>query len=383
MSEQEHRKIREANQTEEGVRRVSHCRSKCHMSEPPNVEDMTPLLENAADMGISEDGSMDNRHSHSDTEMYDLGNRNTSANRDAAVVYVSVLDPIGEPAFRPSRTKPLPKWMNLLPSNVHRERERRTKTADRVTENSHEMEQMREITGSHPSDGSDDFDINTPVPGSRSINPTSNVEEQTALSRINHPQKLQKRATISFEPISKRKTPQDTACESNRGTQTTPYPRSPYPGRPSIARNESTSYFSHRPSIDKADDSGPSCFAASMTESSDSSRVTYPMGHFLNTPDPLVDFFSPSQSSEYLERYQPKKAPKANPEKYVASEAEPILEKIKRQKAGIKDTENCLKGKLDELKGKRKGPLLVDEEFGLDPHRQDLNKELRNLFCEE
>lgn len=32
-------------------------------------------------------------------------------------IYVSVLDTIGGPSFQPSRTKPLPRWMALLPSN--------------------------------------------------------------------------------------------------------------------------------------------------------------------------------------------------------------------------------------------------------------------------
>lgn len=31
-------------------------------------------------------------------------------------IYVSIDDPIGKPAFRPSRTKPIPAWMQLLPS---------------------------------------------------------------------------------------------------------------------------------------------------------------------------------------------------------------------------------------------------------------------------
>ncbi|KUI65345.1 hypothetical protein VM1G_00761 [Cytospora mali] len=34
-------------------------------------------------------------------------------------VYVSMHDPIGQPAFRPSKTKPIPKWMQYLPSQRH------------------------------------------------------------------------------------------------------------------------------------------------------------------------------------------------------------------------------------------------------------------------
>ncbi len=34
-----------------------------------------------------------------------------------SAIYVSISDPLGEPAFKPSPTKPIPKWMQLLPSH--------------------------------------------------------------------------------------------------------------------------------------------------------------------------------------------------------------------------------------------------------------------------
>ncbi|KAH7360531.1 hypothetical protein BKA65DRAFT_187319 [Rhexocercosporidium sp. MPI-PUGE-AT-0058] len=399
-------KIKEAAQTEEGLKRFAFCRSNCHTSEPLNVEDTKLLLENAASMGISEDGSIDDSHSHGDTEMLDLGFAKASTSPDAAapVVYVSVLDPIGEPAFRPSKTKPLPKWMNLLPSNVHRERQLRAKTSAEVTKYSHEMEQMRESIRSYTSDGSDDFDIDTPVPaGSRSITPTGNTKQQTTPSPIDPPQKPQKRATITFNPTSQGHTTDDVACQSKRCSRATnricptaqgypcsypsrpqtPYPRSPYLSHPSIVRNETTSYFSHRPSIATTDNNVPGYSSDPLTKSPDSSQTISHMRDLLQAPESFVDFSFPLQSSEYLERYQPKKAPEMKREKYVAGEGEPILEKIKRQKVGIKDTTDCSKEKADEMKRKRKSPMLVDEEFGLDPRREELNKELRNLFFEE
>lgn len=39
-----------------------------------------------------------------------------SIRRSPSSVYVSMHDPIGEPAFRPSKTKPIPRWMQYLPS---------------------------------------------------------------------------------------------------------------------------------------------------------------------------------------------------------------------------------------------------------------------------
>ncbi|KAH9898956.1 hypothetical protein F4778DRAFT_792345 [Xylariomycetidae sp. FL2044] len=34
-----------------------------------------------------------------------------------STIYVSIFDPLGEPAFKPSRTKPIPLWMQMLPGN--------------------------------------------------------------------------------------------------------------------------------------------------------------------------------------------------------------------------------------------------------------------------
>ncbi|KAJ8065461.1 hypothetical protein OCU04_006146 [Sclerotinia nivalis] len=90
------------------------------------------LLSDASKMGVSEDGNPeDSTHSHSDTEPANFGqgglsNSSSSSNLSSpsspSNIYVSIYDPAGR-AFVPSKTKPLPKWMSLLPNNVHRERE--------------------------------------------------------------------------------------------------------------------------------------------------------------------------------------------------------------------------------------------------------------------
>ncbi|KAI9645953.1 hypothetical protein NHQ30_005390 [Ciborinia camelliae] len=80
------------------------------------------LVQDAAKMGVSEDENPDDStHSHSDTELADFGQPGTSSSTSPSDVYVSIYDPAGR-AFVPSKTKPLPKWMSLLPNNVHRER---------------------------------------------------------------------------------------------------------------------------------------------------------------------------------------------------------------------------------------------------------------------
>lgn len=80
-------------------------------------------------MGVSEDGHPDDlTHSHSDTEPASFGqvelpnSLSKSTASTPSSIYVSIYDPTGQ-AFVPSKTKPLPKWMSLLPNNVHRESE--------------------------------------------------------------------------------------------------------------------------------------------------------------------------------------------------------------------------------------------------------------------
>ncbi|KAI1000617.1 hypothetical protein K3495_g7578 [Podosphaera aphanis] len=50
-------------------------------------------------------------------------------------IYLSIFDPLGEPAFVPSKTKPLPKWMQLLPMTVYNDRERRAQASKMVGDN--------------------------------------------------------------------------------------------------------------------------------------------------------------------------------------------------------------------------------------------------------
>ncbi|KAL2074413.1 hypothetical protein VTL71DRAFT_8191 [Oculimacula yallundae] len=385
----------------------------CHTSEGSDGEETSPLLKNAANMGISEDGSMDDCHSHSDTEMSDLPHTNNSAENDTKddIVYVSVLDPLGETAFRPSKTKPLPKWMNLLPNNVHKHRKRRYKTAPEAAMGSHETEQMQEGSGSYNSDGTDDSETDTPVPGPNTITPSVSTKRKAGPSMIELPPKVQKRATIAFDPTPRGELPDDSACLANRRSYTTeespcpsshahpcdhpsrpstPYPRSPYPTRPSISRNETTSYFSHRSSVATIKEQSPPHSSHTRYSSPDSSRTISPMKGSLSSSGLLVNPKSPSQSSEYLDRYQPKPATQAKYEKYVAGEAEPILEKIKRQIAGEKggvDFEKSEGEKAGEkVKEKEKSFVSGGEEaegVERDPKRKDLTKELRDLFSED
>lgn len=361
---------------------------------------MSPLLENAANMDISEDGCGHDSSSHSDIDVCDLRSEQYCFVKGgtASVVYVFVLDPASQPAFRPSKTKPLPRWMNLLPSNVHRGRQQRIESADDTTRQLPEIEQAR-LPSSR--DGSDDVDADTPVHGSSPITPTGNSKKQGAGSLVVEAP-FQKRVTIAFDPVPKGEdvpfrsrsqtgdlkpaTAEGCSCSCLSPPQT-PYPRTIYPtvSCPSITRNETSSYFSSRPSTAVIDATlhESSSDGESQPGSSSSSYNFSPIGHFSETPETTTVSISPSQSSEYLTRYQPKRTFNARYEKYVAGGAEPILKKIKRQKAAPEDNTDNPGKQNNDTKGKRKSLKLLDEEFGLDPRREDLNKELQILFYEE
>lgn len=67
----------------------------------------------AASMGMGRDGNMDG--------LTNCGTPAESLSPLPGPLYLSVLDAMGELSFRPSKTKPLPKWMALPPSNRHQE----------------------------------------------------------------------------------------------------------------------------------------------------------------------------------------------------------------------------------------------------------------------
>lgn len=90
-----------------------------------NPEDLSPLLENAADMGETADSStssMDNEQHQSNGPETISDQPHGTQQLDA---YISVIDPVGEPAFKPGKFKPLPSWMNLLSTSVRKERGQR------------------------------------------------------------------------------------------------------------------------------------------------------------------------------------------------------------------------------------------------------------------
>lgn len=59
------------------------------------------------------------------------------------------------------------------------------------------------------------------------------------------------------------------------------------------------------------------------------------------------------------------------------------IKSLRAEQQAVESTRDYIKEDKDDGKGKGKRVRLTDEDFRLDPRREDLNKELRNLFCAE
>jgi hypothetical protein len=78
----------------------------------------TSSINDAAKKGVSERGSVD-----ADAHKYNANDSSAKETIDASSeMYVSVLNPVGEAPYLPSKTKPLPRWMSLLPNNYKEKR---------------------------------------------------------------------------------------------------------------------------------------------------------------------------------------------------------------------------------------------------------------------
>jgi hypothetical protein len=391
-------------------------------------------------MGLSEDGNPDeDEHSHSDRGAADFGQEEAEdSNLD---VYVSIFDPTGS-AFVPSKTKPLPKWMSLLPNNVHRERDQQRKASIAESRATYpaafaglEINHLEDCVGGHSfatscfsaeevtpkptrkpsaaggltpgrsrvtsfSEMTDDvttlpLTLDAPSPEgftrrNRSSRPRSVSIEVGATKEHGHGQsvynKHRRSNTIEHAQVdSQAHHPKDLYER-----QPTPYPRSDPLDR-KIVSNDATQLLGSRKS---------SCCELGASLESPSPQA--PSSTFESFPNPKINknpittsIFN--TSSEYLDRYKPISS--ILPKSYkMEKQPEPIMEKIRRQRVGTANAGEIASemGKKrkersqTEGAGKGKGPWkgkevvrLEDEEFGLDPRREDLKRELRDLFCEE
>jgi hypothetical protein len=103
--------------------------------------------------------SMDNEQQHSNRTETISNQPHGTQQIDA---YISVIDPVGEPAFKPSKFKPLPSWMNLLSTNVRKEREQKRRNANLE----HDCEQFSKLDSPKRARELDSGDASDDVQGS-------------------------------------------------------------------------------------------------------------------------------------------------------------------------------------------------------------------------
>jgi hypothetical protein len=310
--------------------------------------------------------------------------------------YFSILNPLGEPAFRSSKTKPLPKWMRLLPSNIHLQPEKQQgiaqSTFSDTTKSTHEMQMIApDILAS-----SEIFE-NLPAGTKKaSLHATSPIPKGSIISEtVTRPASIQT-ALLKPSPkirfnITNIETPED-APEILLRKPLTPFPSM---SRPALDRHETSSYFNHSMVIQqqlitahqsmKIQDEGvPPTPPRSLKMGTEASP------EFIKRTQ--SDFRLPttfSHSSEYLDRYRPDVAEKSWYTKYVPKEPKPILEKIRRQrnaqrKLDPKTADNASQDHDVDDNKTRDGSDRQSERLrgGVDS-RSKLHQELRNLFCED
>ncbi|KAH8595717.1 hypothetical protein B0O99DRAFT_672107 [Bisporella sp. PMI_857] len=326
-------------------------------------------------------------------------------------IYLSVIEPMNEHApLAPSNTKPLPKWMSFLPSNVYALREQRS-AQKRKVESNIGSEYRGHFSPEH-SDASftafPAFDYSklrhTPLSPGNETAPIETPKNRAGRS-----------TTISFEPNPNREYSISRASKSHKRARSRartssdsthlsgyepqdvpPRQRTPYPDeehrpkkRTNVSMGSASCPQSMRLGVSDPVTEANTGLRLPSIGSPFSSNVPFPswipknliIPPYHNPTDPGVS------SSEYIDKYHPKGAA-AKLQKYEPKIPEPILEKIKRQKVGKRNFGEVGEDKRRErnmnAEERRAGRVKQgNEEFGLDPRREDLNRELRQLFNEE
>jgi hypothetical protein len=371
----------------------------------------SPLIDNIAEMGaIPGDGVVEGEeHSHSDDEIAEFGQPNSppsiTKQEVSQDVYVSLFDPIGDPAFKASKTKPLPKWMHLLPNNVYRERERDreipTKSSEFV-QSSYEVPILIPNTPP-PEEISENQPADTPrmSPSPYSTCPaTPMIEaEQSVLLPSMPAISLGKSSKIKFtcpygqlvadeadNSQNAELSPQMSEPEFLPPRQLTPFPRI---DSAALERSVTPSYFNHAMSMQTptngADPNTPwSQTDISLTPPSSAEKTLELSPIFV--PRPRIGRATKHntivyQSSEYLERYQPLVAEPVAFSKYVPKDPSPILDKIRRQRCGRRSSEEKWDEQTAEDRSRSSSlSSATDIEGKGASKRSDLHKELMDLF---
>lgn len=401
-------------------------------SDDSNYEDEASLLENAAQMpGESDCGFADDSqieyHNHSDDESAEFGQQQQLprlGDDRGQDIYVSIFDPIGEPTFRPSKTKPLPNWMRLLPNNVRREREQRERRLvirSEPVQGTHELDTLRPNTPIAV-EVEENLQVDTTKSSTHATAATSLTPplDPVTLTGIINAASAIPNTRFSFDAADNKIT--DAAYDNSESVKwivhapkpmKTPFPRMAHS---TMHRSNNASYSDHSmvihpvktygvpdrgveersstPALSPERTAGQISPKPPLSTQSTANLLPELLTWSRRLESPIGSPRAFSYSSEYLERYQPVAVRGSWYQRYVPKEPEPILDKIRRQR-GERGSQRLERGIGVEKKQDRPGERIGESrtEAVLESHvervgriedpRSNLHRELRNLFCEE
>jgi len=325
---------------------------------------------------------------------------------EARDIYLSAVEPLGEhAAFELSKTKPLPKWMSLLPSRQQAQRELQ-KVSGRLTGSSTASEVGAEDFS--PTESETGFTAFPKFDYSKLKASPMSPGRETAPIDIPSSSGTRKRSTtISFEgspakeySILRSSSKRNRRCRARSSGSSDPRSydskiipprrRTPYPdrdGRPILEREMSVESTSCPQSLRLGtfNPTNNTSFETRFPSSVSKKIPSYHPTSFLLVPPYLKDTTSTVHSSEYLDTYHPKECD-VRYKKYEPGVIKPIIDKIRRQKVGKQSMNDISEGEQRKRERLRSGEIAMRlgiEEFGIDPRRSDMNRELRHLFNEE
>lgn len=301
-------------------------------------------------------------------------------------VYLSIFNPLGEPPFKASETKPIPRWMSLLPNNVHRGRD-----PDR-TGSPNEISAYSSLVGSLDEDSLLDSQFAAPTTSlSSSVDSTIRGRRHAPINRPVDP---------GFAITNLPSSPPLPASGTRTSVYTTPpeFPITHDHGnrrqsvnlsqRPPSA-NVPTSYFTKQnrsvtepaqgtSSTDKIPPSTPSDKRSASIAIAGATHFSPPSSVPQRRPTPFVG----PTSSEYLDLYQPK-TPDPRIARYVPKEMESVVERFKRRRTDLnilaeEDVEGSRKEDAIDRPVKEQKQEVDEEDIGA-----VLRLELKRLFNEK
>jgi hypothetical protein len=362
-----------------------HGTDKLQLAKPIGATEpdlQTSSINDAAKKGVSERGSVD-----ADAHKYNANDSSAKETIDASSeMYVSVLNPVGEAPYLPSKTKPLPRWMSLLPNNYKEKRKHPQNGLGKTcTYHSHHSQMSNEGYACEE-DG---------ILSEIQIEDFSGENTSKTLSRysiassdpIGTPDKGKhpKGIKISLNSNPNREHTFESPDRRGRRSQTVESVYMTPPERPSayFPPTQQTSYSGTFQSFKgstlrglKRSSSDPSKVSTNIYEGVQDRCCSLGSSVLGSSPKRLYPKPSPSWarvSSEYLDRSRLQSGD-SQYQKCIAKKAEHIIDKMKRQSGG----KQKVVGTQDQ-KWFKSGC----EKHELDATREDLKKELRSLFCEE